>query len=293
MDEASDLEIRVMRRNELDVAVEWAAQEGWNPGLADADCFLATDPNGFLLGFVRGEPVASISVVRYAGASDAGASGAGGFGFLGFYIVRPDMRGRGLGLRLWQAGIAYLEGCTIGLDGVVAQQDNYRQSGFVLAHRNVRYGGTPRCAPPHDTRLTPIGAEHVQALIDYDRAFFPAPRATFLRCWLRPDHRHGLALIENGTVSGYGVIRACRSGFKIGPLFAETEQGADMLFQALAATAADEPVFLDGPEPNQAATQLAGRYGLSPVFETARMYRGPAPDLPLSRIFGITTFELG
>jgi hypothetical protein len=82
MDEASDLEIRVMRRSELDVAIGWAAQEGWNPGLADAECFQATDPNGFLLGLVRGEPVASISVVRYEG----------GFGFLGFYIVRPDMR---------------------------------------------------------------------------------------------------------------------------------------------------------------------------------------------------------
>ena len=33
--------------------------------------------------------------------------------------------------------------------------------------------------------------------------------------------------------------------------------------------------------------------GLTPVFETARMYRGPAPALPLERIFGITTFELG
>jgi GNAT superfamily N-acetyltransferase len=291
MDDVSDLEIRVMRRSELDVAVEWAAQEGWNPGLADADCFQAADPNGFLLGSVRGEPVASISVVRYS--DDAGASGAGGFGFLGFYIVRPDMRGRGLGFRLWQAGIAYLGDCTIGLDGVVAQQDNYRKSGFILAHRNVRYGGTPRCSPPQDARLTPIGPEHVAALIDYDRAFFRVPRDTFLRCWLRPDHRHGLALIENGKVSGYGVIRPCRSGFKIGPLFAETEQAADLLFQALAATAEGEPVFLDCPEPNRQAMQLASRHGLSPVFETARMYRGPAPDLPLSRIFGITTFELG
>jgi hypothetical protein len=32
---------------------------------------------------------------------------------------------------------------------------------------------------------------------------------------------------------------------------------------------------------------------LAPSFETARMYRGPAPDLPLAQIFGIGTFELG
>ena len=52
-------------------------------------------------------------------------------------------------------------------------------------------------------------------------------------------------------------------------------------------------VFLDVPEPNRDAVALAKARGLAPVFETARMYRGVAPALPLSRIYGITTFELG
>jgi phosphoglycolate phosphatase-like HAD superfamily hydrolase len=47
------------------------------------------------------------------------------------------------------------------------------------------------------------------------------------------------------------------------------------------------------PEPNAAAVALAERHGLQPVFETARMYRGPAPSEPLTRIYGVTTFELG
>jgi Acetyltransferase (GNAT) domain len=118
-----------MTRPELDVAVEWAADEGWNPGLKDADCFHRTDSDGFLMGFRDGEPVASISVVRYDGA----------FGFL----------------------------------------------------------------------------------------------------------------VQGG------------------------------------------PIFLDVPEPNRAAVKLGGRYGFRPVFETARMYRGPEPSLPLDRIYGIKTFELG
>jgi hypothetical protein len=45
-----ELQIRPMTRDELDLAVEWAAQEGWNPGLADAECFHAADPEGFLIG---------------------------------------------------------------------------------------------------------------------------------------------------------------------------------------------------------------------------------------------------
>ena len=107
-----DLTIRVMDRMALDQAIEWAAAEGWNPGLNDADCFHTADPTGFLMGYLGDEPIASISVVRYSSA----------FGFLGFYIVRPDQRGRGFGFRLWQAGMEYLEGCTVGLDGVVASR---------------------------------------------------------------------------------------------------------------------------------------------------------------------------
>jgi hypothetical protein len=51
--------------------------------------------------------------------------------------------------------------------------------------------------------------------------------------------------------------------------------------------------FVDVPEPNTAAIALAERQGMSVVFETARMYTGPAPKLPLARLFGVTTFELG
>ena len=120
--------IRPMRRDELDTALQWAAHEGWNPGLHDAACFHAADPQGFLVGLRGDEPIACISVVRY------GAS----YGFLGLYIVAPEHRGQGHGWALWQAGMAHLGERAVGLDGVVAQQANYRRSGFVLAHRNVR-----------------------------------------------------------------------------------------------------------------------------------------------------------
>src|SRR3954463_3449886 len=171
---SSDLVIRPASRRELDLALEWAAQEGWNPGLSDAQCFHETDPEGFLLAFIDGEPVASISVVRYG--SD--------FGFLGLYIVRPDLRGRGYGYQLWQAGMAQLGERTVGLDGVVAQQENYRRSGFRLAHRNIRYGGQLRIDVPQDARISALAGELFAAVLAYDPAFVPAPRESFLRCWL-------------------------------------------------------------------------------------------------------------
>ncbi len=280
----ADIQIRPMTPDEFDLAIAWARNEGWNPGLADAECFLAGDPGGFLMAFDGEEPVASISVIAYGS----------GFGFLGFYICRPARRGQGIGYRLWQAGLNRLGDRCIGLDGVVDQQDNYRREGFVLAHRNVRYGGLVSCGRPADPRLRRIGPDLQATLLNYDRPFFPGPREAFLTCWLRPgDLRFGEALVEDGAVRGYGVLRRCHEGYKIGPLFAETPDEADLLFRALAAETAGGPVFLDPPLPNAAAVALAERYGMAPVFETARMYRGKTPELPLPRIFGITTFELG
>lgn len=284
MTSGPDAVIRPITRPELDLPLQWAADEGWNPGLDDADAFHAADPNGFFMAFLDGEPIASISVVRY---DDM-------FGFLGLYIVRPGYRGRGYGIGLWQAGLRHLDGCVVGLDGVVAQQANYARSGFAFAHRNVRYGGELQGAPsPPSPRVEPIGPQLVAAVLDYDRRFFPAGRPAFLRSWLDPDRRRAFAFVDAGRLRGYGVIRACRTGFKIGPLFADSPAIAEALFRAVAAEAAGALLFIDVPEPNADAAALASRFGLAPIFETARMYRGPAPDLPLDGIFGITSLELG
>ena len=89
------------------------------------------------------------------------------------------------------------------------------------------------------------------------------------------------------------MLRACREGFKIGPLFADDEETADRLFSGLLARASGAPVFLDTPEANPAAVALAARYAMTPVFETARMYKNGSPEMRLDRWFGVTTFELG
>jgi GNAT superfamily N-acetyltransferase len=276
---------RTMRSDEVSLAIEWAAQEGWNPGLHDAVCFQAADPEGFFVGILDGEPVASISVVKY------GRS----FAFLGLYVVRPAFRGRGLGWALWQHGMASAAGRQVGLDGVVAQQDNYRKSGFTLAWRNIRcqgIGGGASGEP--DPRLVRLDALPFTAVHAYDQPFFPAERTSFLRTWIVQPDAAALGWVEDGALRGCGVIRRCLQGWKIGPLFANTEDIAETLFASLRSQAgAGEPVFLDIPQPNAAAVALAQRHGMRHVFETARMYTGTPPAVPMDRLYGVTTFELG
>jgi len=280
-----DCTIRTMHRDEIRLAIDWAADEGWNPGLHDAASFHAADPQAFLVAEVDGVPVGCISAVAYGT----------GFGFIGLYIVAPAWRGRGLGMRLWNAGMARLAGRVIGLDGVPAQQENYRRSGFAPAWRNVRHGGVARAGRrqrPED--VVPLAQVELHALCDKDLEVFPAPRAAFLRAWRAMPDSTGLAWRRDGRLGGWGVIRRCRAGYKIGPLVADDPAIASTLYSNLCdAVPAGEAVYLDVPEPNAEALALAQVHGLSPVFETARMYAGPEPACRLETVYGITSFELG
>ncbi|MBD9506279.1 GNAT family N-acetyltransferase [Ensifer sp. ENS10] len=277
-------QIRRASRAELDVMIEWAAEEGWNPGLGDVGPFWAADPDGYWIADGEDGPVGAISLVRYNES----------YAFLGFYITRPEHRGKGIGRQLWQQAMVVAGNRIVGLDGVVAQQENYRRSGFTYAHANIRYGGVIDVIEPPGADLLEVAPVHMSLLTEYDRRFVPARREAFLREWLKSsDGRRSVLLLRDGAVAAYGTIRACRNGFKIGPLFSDTETGADLVFRKLAAGVNGSEIYLDIPEPNASAKALCDRYNLRAAFETARMYRGPDPGLPLARIYGITTFELG
>lgn len=131
----------------------------------------------------------------------------------------------------------------------------------VLALCDIRHGGRPEGAA--DPAVIPADRARVPP---YDASFFPSDRVKFLRAWLSTPGHVARMLVENGQIAGYSVFRPCREGAKIGRLFAEAEA---------------------------AALALAEPHGMTPPFETARMYRGPAAELPLGRTFGIATFEPG
>lgn len=278
-----DLLIRNLRPEEISLVVDWAAAEGWNPGLSDAACFAAPDAQGFFVGEIDGEPVATVSCVNYGDR----------FAFLGFYIVAKSFRGSGHGLRIWNAAIAHAGPRLIGLDGVVAQQDNYRKSGFQLAYANIRYGGTlaaPVRPPAEIVALDTIPFALVEA---DDATVFPARRSAFLRAWIGTPGHVGRALVRDGKLAAWGVIRPCRTGCKIGPLIADDRAAAETIVQALLASADGGEVFLDVPAVNREAIALAAELRLKPVFDTARMYTGAIPPLRIDRVFGVTSFELG
>ena len=280
--------VRPLTRGELDTAVDWAAAEGWNPGLHDADVFWNTDPEGYLGAECGGELVATGSVVTYSSA----------YGFMGFFIVRKDLRGQGIGTKLWYHRRDSLrarlsDGAAIGMDGVFDMQDWYARGGFVFSHRNLRMEGIGKAGGNPSPEIVDLAEVSFEELTRYDRLCFGCDRAEFLRRWIDMPKARSLGVVRGDRLRGYGVIRQCRQGFKIGPLFADEPQVAESLFVALGHHANGQTLSLDVPETNTEAMSLAKRHGMQEVFGCARMYLGPPPATDRDRVFGITTFELG
>jgi len=282
-------EIGPARPGEWDQVVRWAAAEGWNPGRHDAEHFLTQDPGGFLLGREDGEAVSAISVVNYSP----------DYAFLGFYLVRPDRRGHGLGIATWKAGMAHAGGRTVGLDGVPDQQDNYRRSGFLPAHTTIRHSGVPVPAPGGPAAgaaaegIVPLEGVDLSLLAELDAACHAADRHAFATAWASDPRHVARARFRDGLLTGYGVLRPAEDGLRIGPLLATTPRDAEALLAALLAEAGGAKVSIDVPEPHQLARGMAERQGLVPSFTTARMYTGSIRTLQQSLVYGVMSLELG
>ena len=279
----SSYSIRHMQADEIQIAIDWAAREGWNPGIHDAQTFYQADPNGFFIGEIDGQAIAVGSAVVY---DDQ-------FAFCGLYIVHPDYRGQGYGIALTRERLRYVGQRNAGIDGVVQNIPIYERIGYRLAHHNIRYRGSATGSSTHDRSIVPLSQVPFGTLEAYDRFCFPSRRSSFLNAWINQADAKALGFVENGQLRGYALRRQCIEGHKIGPLFADNFTIAECLFQSLQQDIHGEALFLDIMETNPAAQRLIDRYNMQEVFTTGRMYLKGRPELDEQKIFGITTFELG
>lgn len=277
-------EIRTMNRKELDIAVDWARQEGWNPGIYDADAFYAQDPNGFFIGYLDNEPIATISAVKYSKQ----------YAFGGFYIVKKEYRGSGYGMEIFKKAMDYVKDMNVGGDGVVENLEKYATVGLKLVHMNARYGGHGSGTNLVASNVVKLSDVPFGTAADYDDKCFGVPRREFLKLWITQPESKAFGYIQDGKLVGYGMIRKCFTGYKIGPLFADNPEIAQALFNTLLGQIdKSTEVFFDIPECNPEAIKMTTDYGMKKVFATGRVYSKGQPNFPLEKWYGVTTFELG
>lgn len=282
-----NIDLKKLNKSGLRTLIDWASNEGWNPGKNDAEVFWNTDPDGFYGFYYENQLIAGGAIISYNKE----------YGFMGLFIVHRDFRNKGIGNKLWHFRRDLLinklnPNAPIGMDGVLAMQSFYNKGGFNIAFRDERYEFKSKTIP-FSINVSPINKEDFEKINEYDSIYFGCQRAIFLKNWLQMPESKAIKYTENDRILGYAVIRKAETGYKIGPLFANNQKIAEELFKSCLSIAPNNSVFLDIPTTNQNAVSLVKKYNGKYVFECARMYYGEAPKIVVNNIYGITTFELG
>ena len=186
----SDFEIRRLTAEEMEQMISNAVDgEGWTESYDVLHAFRVLDHDGFLGGFIEGKLIGHISCVRWPE----------NYGFVGYYIVIPEYRGKGYGMKLWNAGMKHLEGCNVGLDGVIEEVPLYLKSGFKEYFENTRWEGISKVMPA-DSHIIRYNESMIDQIAEYDRKCFPSERKEFLKAWLTVPHGHSVVYMDNGVI---------------------------------------------------------------------------------------------
>ena len=282
------------------IVVKWMAEEKWRPGLKDAECFLACDPSGTLVGELNGKPICCVAITKYGD----------NFGFIGMYIVRKEYRGKGYGLTIFNAAIERVKPTRtpLALYSVLHREKMYQKKGFQSHCYGARFDfdvPTAISCLSEISEQSPVSVQCLdqvdhEALFAYDSHTFGFPRHAFLSKWLRvPGSQAHVATDGEGSVVGYVVARPTfvkEEGFKIGPLFADSVTIAEKLLKAVIEELQEEEpvpavcIYSFTEKGKLLASRLQGKRSLDCVYMTTA---GFLPKACFDKWFGVTTLETG
>lgn len=279
-------EIGQMRAAEATILEQWATAEGWNPGVGDLAFAYGIDPEAFIALRESDELVGGGSIFRHNAST----------GFMGLFILHPNYRKRGLGSILWHWRRDRLirrlgPKASIGMDGVLDMVPFYERGGFRRHHLNIRFQGTAQAtAAAGCINLSEKDTEQILAL---DHECFGSDRAGFVAAWLARPGMLGAGIFEGRRLTGFGIARPSKVGYKIGPLYAQSAQDAEQLLDGLCNRIVGKQVQIDAPDINSAAEAVFRARGWLPVFRCARLYLGTDPNANLGATYGVCSLEFG
>ena len=278
------------------------------PGALDHVSFFAADERGFFVGELDGKLISCLSIVRYTN----------NYAFLGHYKVDKPYQEKGYGLQTWKAAFAMAnihEGCNWSGDAIEEKENIYikftvpakrawydQRVDFVASQALCNLSGINL---PPSVKIQPVCQVEFQDLVEYDTSVHVFPRQAFLEKWVFASNCRAFAATnDNGEIVGYAVVRTAlkqEEGWIIGPVFADNSLIARNLYRAVFdRVAAEDPsgiVTVDVPHGdivNPEALQIVQELSGTPSVKYVRIYsKGVPSGMPLKKIFGITSVQLG
>ena len=277
------LTIRKITLQEMVFPMEVAFKERWNPGLYDGAAFYQADPEGFFLAELEGGLTGGISAVSYGDKLVV----------IGNHFVLPPFRKKGIGRTLWEYALDLAGDKSIRVNGLPEGKAFYESYGFHGMCNIIRYGGSIFAEGRISDDIYSAQDIDFRLLTEFDAGFFGVSRAAFLKTWLETPAMVSLCLLKEGEIRGWGCMRRCRKGWRLGPVFARSETYAEELLRHFAVKTIAESVYMEVAESNSQAIRLAFAMGMTPWEARLRLYRGELIEEPFDQIFGFTTVDIG
>jgi hypothetical protein len=285
--------VNLMEPNDFKEINQWCIDEGWNLGLNDSYTYYKIDPQGHFI-LKNDETIASISLIKH---SDS-------FFTLGPFIVNKKYRHQGAGEVIWNFAMTRMEkehpDSLIVLYAVSAQVNRYKKSGFkpVLVNQRWYIHSNPTDSSFSSSNCYPLTSELIPKVSLYDKTNYFTNRELIFIDLIKKPEVNALVFMDHNAVKGFGFIRRCVRGYRIGALVAETQEIAQSLLSGLLKFCNEEPVFLDVPEcnPHGRACMNVFHAARKPEEDTVTMIKGPQVEQHIKKWeqhYGLLSLEIG
>ena len=275
------LNISIMTDEDIPFAVKMTDIEQWGYLPDDFRRLMLFEPQGCFIARRSGVPIGMITTTSYDS-----------YGFIGSLIVAGEHRGEGVGERLMNRAINYLEDkgvTTIELDGVFAAVSLYRRLGFKDKYLSLRFS---REASNEYGELYKCPRELEKEIIEFDGMSTGINRTRLLSSYFSEDS-NSIYVLREDVITAYALIRKRAGGvFAIGPLVASDQMHAESLLLAILKKYGSRNLTTGVPAPNHGIIESLLQNGFVYNHPSLRMFRGLRIDYE-KNIFAIFSAEKG
>ena len=270
-EEGDTVSFRDMREEDLASGLSLSRAAGWNQTLADWRYLLSLGPGLFRVGVADGRVVATGGAVRYGEA----------LAWICMILVDPDVRGRGLGMRVFDEVRGRCEDDVragllgaVGLDATPAGRRIYVHRGFTDGPRLVRMRVESKATVRRPGAVRPVAVGDTDGILAFDKDVFGADRGGVLR-WALAGAPELAWCAYGARLRGYCFGRRGDHSDQVGPIVAEDGAVALDLVRACLSTARDRPLVVDARvEPSWVTALIEMGFREQRFF--TRMYLGDA-----------------
>jgi GNAT superfamily N-acetyltransferase len=268
--------IRALRLEVGWQAHDWALRDAMRPPHA---AFFGVDEGGRLVAIGSG--------IAY-----------GRLGIVGNMVVAADRRRAGLGSRVLEAVLEFLEQRGAERVELFATADGrhlYQRFGFAPLMESamvlIPRDAVAAAAGTSEIEIRSAGPDDLARISAYDLPRYGADRSPILSSALADPERPALVALREGALAGYAVLRP--AGSRIGPWLADGTVAAGALLRGFAGVPPGEPLSTNLPGENGEGRDWLARLGAGITPTDGRMARGREISRRLDTIYGNAIGALG